>query len=510
MVAWDLICYHDECARRRLQTGSQLARLAKLSVAPRIVRQTQGSAVNVVLISTHEMGRQPFGLASPAAWLRNAGMTVTCIDLSRESLDEKALHGADLIGFYVPMHLATRLAASALADVRRANPQAHLCFYGLYAPMNEAYLRKLGAESILGGEFEEALLRLAQRVQARRKSDNGSRKPMRSLEDRHSAGDVPLPRLRFVVPDRSGLPSLPNYAHLAHPDGARRVAGYTEASRGCKHLCRHCPVVPVYKGRFRVVQAEVVLEDIRHQVALGAEHITFGDPDFFNGIRHALDIVTALHREHPSLTYDVTIKIEHLIAHAQHLDKLRETGCLFVTTAAEAVDDMILEKFDKGHTRADFERVVEMFHRIPLGLAPTFIAFTPWTTPQGYCELLEAIARLDLVGQVAPVQLGIRLLIPAGSRLLDLDEVREFVRPFREADLAYPWEYSDPRMDNLYDGVQRIIRAGLKNSSSRHAIFAEARSLALRCAGSDAPREWRGQPLVARAAIPYLTEPWYC
>ena len=46
--------------------------------------------LQVVLISTYELGRQPFGLASPAAWLRQAGARVTCLDLSVERLNEEA------------------------------------------------------------------------------------------------------------------------------------------------------------------------------------------------------------------------------------------------------------------------------------------------------------------------------------------------------------------------------------------------------------------------------------
>ena len=42
--------------------------------------------VRVALISTYEMGRQPFGLASPAAWLRRAGAQVTALDLSRATM----------------------------------------------------------------------------------------------------------------------------------------------------------------------------------------------------------------------------------------------------------------------------------------------------------------------------------------------------------------------------------------------------------------------------------------
>src|SRR5574341_2407766 len=122
--------------------------------------------MQVVLISSYELGRQPFGLASPAAWVRHAGGVVTCLDLAVQRLDEEAIRTADLVAFYVPMHTATRLAAALLPRVKTLNPRAHLCFYGLYAPVNEGYLRSLGAGTILGGEFEEGLLALAQRLRA--------------------------------------------------------------------------------------------------------------------------------------------------------------------------------------------------------------------------------------------------------------------------------------------------------------------------------------------------------
>src|SRR5215203_2824940 len=120
----------------------------------------------VVLISTYELGHQPFGLASPAAWLREAGARVSSLDLSVERLDELAITEADLVAFYVPMHTATRLAASFVERVIRLNPDAHLCFYGLYAPVNDEYLRGLGAGTILGGEFEEGLVALVERLSA--------------------------------------------------------------------------------------------------------------------------------------------------------------------------------------------------------------------------------------------------------------------------------------------------------------------------------------------------------
>src|ERR1043165_8630340 len=100
--------------------------------------------MHVVLISTYELGHQPFGLASPAAWLRNRGAVVTCIDLSRETFREQPIREADLVAFYLPIHTATRLAIQLVPTVIGLNPRAHLCFYGLYAPVNEEFLRGLG------------------------------------------------------------------------------------------------------------------------------------------------------------------------------------------------------------------------------------------------------------------------------------------------------------------------------------------------------------------------------
>jgi len=436
--------------------------------------------VKVVLLSTYELGRQPFGLASPAAWLRQAGADVACADLSRDRLPEDAVRAADLVAFYVPMHTATRMAAKATERVRQLNPTAHLCFYGLYAPMNEDYLRRLGGQTILGGEFEQGLLDL---VEQRRP------KPLS------------LDRLAFRVPDRAGLPDLARYARLHLGTRGHRVSGYTEASRGCKHLCRHCPVVPVYNGAFRIVPRDVVLEDIRRQVAAGAEHITFGDPDFFNGPAHALAIIDALHREFPALSYDVTIKVEHLLAQRRHLPALRDTGCVLVTTAVESLDDRFLSILEKGHTRAGFLEVVNLFRQVEMALNPTFVPFHPWTSLESYQDLLTTLAELGLTENVSPVQLAIRLLIPAGSRLLDLEEVRGMVGPFDETALSYPWRHPDPAVEQLCTEVQRIVARGASKEWPRAKVMA----LIAEVAGIVA------LPVIpGRIEVPFLNEPWYC
>jgi radical SAM superfamily enzyme YgiQ (UPF0313 family) len=437
--------------------------------------------VRVVLVSTYELGHQPFGLSSPKAWLVRDGHDVVSVDLAVATLDsaEPAILAADLVAFYLPMHTATRLAIPVIERVKHLNRRARLACYGLYAPLNRELLRGLGVETTIGPEFEPALVQLA----------NGQP----SLEQG-------IPRLTFLTPDRSGLPDLSAYSHLTQND-VKIAAGYTEASRGCKHMCRHCPVVPVYQGQFRVVQRDVVLADVRQQVAAGARHITFGDPDFFNGPTHAMRIVEDFHAEFPDISYDATIKIEHLKQHRELLPRLKETGCLFVTSAVESVDDSVLARLEKGHTRQDFFDVAGWMREAGLALQPTFIAFTPWTTLESYGALLSALAALELMENTAPVQLALRLLVTQNSRLLELPELLAVVGEFDEKALAYPWKHPDPEMDALASCLFQTVSRRQDQNKSRTEIFGEIWELVLRTPAPAFPQQ---------LPAPHLDEPWYC
>ena len=472
--------------------------------------------MGALLISTYEMGRQPFGLASAAAWLRADGWTVDCVDAAKEKLRLERVDGPALIAFHLPMHTATRLAGPVIAAARRVNPSARICAFGLYAPLNADWLRGLGVDEVFGGEFEEDLAAWARSHD--QKEPQSAQRPQEDIFSAVSAvsavssGRGVLPRIHFLVPDRSGLPPLSKYATLQMPSGERRAVGYTEASRGCRHLCRHCPVVPVYEGQFRVVQPDVVLADVAAQVAAGAGHITFGDHDFFNGPTHAMRIGTALHEAHPEVSYDVTIKVEHLLKHRDLVPTLAATGCVFVTSAIESIDDAVLSLFDKGHTRADFLDAVALCRGAGVTLVPTFVAFHPWLTLASYRDLLDTIEALDLVDHVSPIQLAIRLLVPRGSRLLELPEMRAHLGPFDAGTLTYQWAHPDPCVDALQRDVMAVV--GTRLTTDRRQAFDEVRALAHGRAGVTPVGVRQGRadtrPARARATVPYLNEPWYC
>jgi hypothetical protein len=194
---------------------------------------------------------------------------------------------------------------------------------------------------------------------------------------------------------------------------------------------------------------------------------------------------------------------------------LSDTGCLFVTTAVESLDDEVLKRLDKGHTRADFFAVVRLFREIGLIIHPTFVPFTPWISLTGYGDLLITLAEEELVANVAPIQLGIRLLIPAGSRLLELDEVRQHVGDFDPAALVFPWKHADARVDQLAARVQELAAEGNQLGASREETFGRIWAATAQAQSDCGLHERQGclgpvPALQNRVVIPHLNENWYC
>jgi radical SAM superfamily enzyme YgiQ (UPF0313 family) len=447
----------------------------------------------ILLVACYELGHQPLSVAWPAAFLEAAGYRPAVLDLSVEPFDAEKAARARLCAISVPMHTALRLGVLAADRVRAANPSCRVVFYGLYAALNAEHLRAHGADHVLGGEVEAGLVALCRALEAGETSPAAAR----SLE-----------RLTFPVPSRSQLPSLERYARLLR-DGRQELAGYVEASRGCKHRCRHCPIPPVYDGRFFVVPAAVVLADARQLVAAGATHLTFGDPDFLNGPGHALAVARALHAEHPAVTFDVTAKVEHLLRHRRHLPELAALGCVFIVSAVESLSDTVLAHLDKGHTRADVAEALALTRAAGIPLRPTWVPFTPWTTLADYRAILDFVDAEGLVDQVDPVQYTIRLLVPPGSLLADSPAMRPHLGELVGPDFRYRWTHPDPRMDALEAQAGRLVADAAERDEDPATTFHRLRAIATRAAGAE-PAPLPPPPDPARPRAPRLTEPWFC
>ena len=466
-----------------------------------MIKTLEEKETQILLISCYELGHQPVGIASTAAFLERAGYRVAGMDVSVEGFDPEPVRKAWFIGISVPMHTALRLGVRIAEAVREINTRAHICFYGLYASLNADYLLGTVADSAIGVESEQPLVNLVRTLAAGIQTEDGSGTRTKSL--------VPLARQDFPVPSRASLPKLDRYAKLVY-NGEQRLVGYVEASRGCLHHCTHCPIPPVYDGRFFAVPAEVVLEDIRRLVESGARHITFGDPDFLNGPTHSLRIVRAMHEESPGLTFDFTAKIEHLLERRSLLPEFSRSGCIFIVSAVESLSDEVLANLEKGHTRRDVFEALELVREAGIGLRPTFVPFTPWATVDDYIDLIESVEELGLIDHIDPVQYTIRLLVPPGSLLLSRPDTKRWLGRLNQQLFTYEWAHPDPGMDELQRKVSELVERDVSRSEDTAVTFYRIRQLACEVRGDAGPG--RSIPDIAplRLRPPRLTEAWFC
>jgi radical SAM superfamily enzyme YgiQ (UPF0313 family) len=452
----------------------------------------------ILLISCYELGHQPQGLVVPAGVLGRAGYDVNLNDIAVESLDEDSIITASLIGVSVPMHTALRLGVRVARRVRELNPAATICFYGLYARLNEDYLVPDFADACLGAEYESELLELARCMEP----GDAAFTPRAHEEAMRSNRSLDL------TPARSGLAGKSHYVRLDDA-GILRDVGYVATTRGCKHTCGHCPITPVYTGRFYALPEASVLRDVEVLVEAGVSHITFSDPDFLNGPGHARRIARGINARYPHVTFDYTAKVEHLLKHRGLVEELNELGNLFVVTAMESLNDDVLRHLEKGHTRADSLDVIRHSRSIGLTLRPTLVPFTPWETLESYIDLLDAVAGEGLVDCIDAVQYAIRLLVPPGSALLASSALTRHLGGKDAVNFTHTWAHPDPRMDSLQHEVAAI--AGDAQESGQDAAGTLDAIVSAASAKSGAVREGvTSPPSAARIRPPRLTEAWFC
>lgn len=448
--------------------------------------------MRVLVVSTYELGHQPMGAAAAAAELVAAGHEVSVVDLAVDDWDAASLTDVDAVAVSVPMHTALRLAIETGKRIKQSDPGLPVAFYGLYAGVGEEGTLGVVADRLIAGEYEEDLVAWVDSVAGTRP---------------HRGSTVSVHQRRFRTPLRIGLPALDNYAHLA-VDGEHRLVGYVEASRGCRHRCTHCPIPVLYDGRYRITGVETVLADVAQQVHQGAAHITFGDPDFLNAPAYALKTLETVHSAFPNLTFDVTVKVSHLLEHADRLGAMADAGVLFVVSAMESLDPEILARLDKRHTAAEAARSVRLVRDAGMDIHPTWLPFTPWTTPDTVADIARFVWDHDLAPVTDPVQLSIRLLIPDGSLMLDVGDLAPHLIGYDPQQLGYMWRAADPEMDQLAARLQTMAEQGAVRGEEPLFTLAEMTAEIGRAADVDIPTV--AIPAGAVEGRPRMTEPWFC
>lgn len=446
--------------------------------------------IRVLAISTYELGHQPLILARLATALDSLGISTELCDNSifnRPFADKSdfQIAGGEFpthLVISVPMHTATQLGKTIASRAREFfGNSITIIAVGLYAKVALSFtgLFDIGVPQGSNEQIMEAIgVKLDDSIRS---------------------------NLKLQVPDRSKLPEIHNYAHLLEQNG-KRLVGYVETTTGCAHSCKHCPVPVVHHGSFRAIAASIVLKEIDQLYKSGARHITFGDPDFLNGPTHSLKITRAMHQKYPDLTFDATIKIEHILENRNIWAEMAELGLTLVVSAFEHTSDLILTKLAKGHTKAQIVEALQLLRSHGIEVRPSLLPFTPWTDRQSLIELIEFIYDNNLVESVDPVQLSIRLLIPLDSLVLGDEDLQ--IGPWNPDLLSFEWRSSDPLIDELQLQLSQIAQDSLDRQMPSIQVFDEMRRCIYGAFSLTPPT--RSQYRATCEEKPRLSEAWFC
>ncbi len=410
-----------------------------------------------LILSTYELGHQPHLAALVAGVLKEGGSEYDIVDLSIDpNLD--LLFNTYQGGY--PNAVAIETAVLTVGMLTSA-----MLFRDVlsYLAKNSGHITKLIVYGLYANEVASEASRISY-------TDLIVRTTPTTEEIALDLG-VENATVKRYLPARENLPNLTRYKTVTS-SGIERVTGYTEASVGCRHRCRHCPLPIFFNGRVAVNPVEDILNDIEFQVNAGATHITLGDPDFFNAPIHAMKVARAIKARFDNVTFDCTIKVEHLLKYGRYLKELAELGCIYITSAVESLSDETLTNLAKGHSSTDVDEAVQLVDRAGIDFHPSFVPFTPWTKLEDFEDILVFVYQNSMEKTLEPVQLSIKLLVPSNSLLLESPAFIEYKTHYDVETYSYLWRYREPKVEALHNAVtDQVLKSQLCRDAFEDTFF---------------------------------------
>jgi len=428
--------------------------------------------LKILLLSFYDLGKQPKIISELYKKLDNGSNQIDIIDYSIEEKD-LTLDNYDVLGIYASMHTASVLAEQYLRDRKLPNK---LFVFGLYANVFSEMFSDFQSIHSFDSDELESLLQV-------------------QLNPNYS--------YKHTVPDRTILPSITDYSHIV--DGSNNlIAGSVETTYGCKHECTHCPVPIEFKGMFKTFGTEKIITDVTNQVEEGAKHISFNDPDFFNGPKHALKILQLLNEKHPSITYDSTIKVEHILKYPDYFQELKNLNMLFVISAFETTNDHVLNILQKNHSFNDLNKAVELSLENKIDIRPTWMPFSPWTEQNDLISIIKLIENYKLRETVDPIQLTIKLLVPKNSLILKRPEMKEYLLDYDPSSFSYAWKYKFPNIDNIQNELfTYVLQHESENEYAQYLGLVDILE-------SHTNETLLNSEKYSQRIVPKLSETWFC
>ncbi|SDD80852.1 tRNA-2-methylthio-N6-dimethylallyladenosine synthase [Rhodospira trueperi] len=202
------------------------------------------------------------------------------------------------------------------------------------------------------------------------------------------------------------FPAEPKFDHLPAP-GARGPAAFLAIQEGCDRFCTFC-VVPYTRGAEYSRPVTDILDEARALVARGTLEITLlgqnvnayhgAGPDgatwSLGRLIRALADIDGLARLRYTTSHPRDVDDDLIAAHAEV-----PTLMPFLHLPLQSGADRVLKAMNRGHTLADFRRVVARLRdaRPDLALSSDFIVGFPGETDREFQDTLDAVDDIGFI-----------------------------------------------------------------------------------------------------------------
>jgi anaerobic magnesium-protoporphyrin IX monomethyl ester cyclase len=331
------------------------------------------------------------GLSYLAAYLEEAGFTVSIFEMTGEGAFQQKLHRLETAKIYGLSCFSTNLhfAVEIVRYIRETQPESLVFVGGIHATAKpEETLKITGANGVVAGEGEIIFAEIVKQVFSGQPSAGiFYGKPASGIfHSQPKTGifyEKPVAGIFYGKPvtDLDTLPfperKLVNRAHFSRKlNGEKCISMLT--SRGCQSACLHCNSIIMGGGnknvRFRSV--ENIIAEIRSLKQMGYHQIRFND-DNFAANPLLPELLHAIKKE--QIGFRMTGRVEYLTEENCRL--LKEAGCSMCSIGIESYHPDNL-KFLGKHSMLKYFGQLAHAEKYGITIRASFMVGLPYDTDE--------------------------------------------------------------------------------------------------------------------------------
>jgi radical SAM superfamily enzyme YgiQ (UPF0313 family) len=427
------------------------------------------------LSNNYEMFREPLGLESIAAYLRQRELKVKIFfPLVEEIQDEEIIeyirnHKPSFVGFSVlfDRHLEDALLLSA--QVKQTG--VPVFFGGALASFAAREILTVAPwiDGIVLGEGEQICYNLCEAI-----DKGGEWQQIKGICYRSKTGQIQT----NPVADKINLEAVPpparDFLDLLKAKNIHSRVATLYTSRGCPEPCTYCTgnqFSGLTRGkRWRSRTTEAIVDEIAYLYnTYNVNYIYICDDNFIGygkGIKDRIkDLVTGINEKNLNVTIHYECRVD--VIDLELLKLLKEGGFKDILLGLEAGVQSMLDRWKKKVTVEQNKQAIRLVSQAGLNLKPGFILLDDRTTLEELKENIIFIKEMRLHQSPHIFDLFNPIEVFNGStlekqyhRILKLREIRpdrDEVKAFVKALCSYPYTIQDSRVRLFWEIIRPII-----------------------------------------------------